>query len=494
MKTKKVQFTIVRAILVAALICLTFGMAGNVALAYTNTWGVVDDGAKIRSKPTTSSEAISSIAAGGRIEICGKVKGSDEGDEHIWYKVVVSGNQTGYIRGDLITDTGEATGNTSADSDNYVVEETPQETEETPQEVEVIDTSASDATLHSLSISEGTMSPDFDPNVTAYTIEVGENTNTISVFGVPNTDAGASVIDNSGFSDLEMGKNYGVITVQAADGTTISYTFTVIRGELPEEENAGDESADTQSSTTTGKQTSGGHAAIVVILVIVILLMGGVIAVLVLQNMNLRKMLGGSGYRGSGLPDFKRLFSSITDRFSKGDDENHTVYKRRDPVKLKSLNKKPSISEDEDEEFYEPEEDFDGGYSKSGQASYGYDDRNDASYSYSGQSGSGIQDPGMKYASVEDALNSIKSVTAPTRNPAQEAYDMRLQGGDVQPDQGAPTEGYDLDDEEDEIEDILERNATITESQKSDAWKPENFLTPRDDLEFEFLDIDDEDE
>ncbi|MBQ0043219.1 MAG: cadherin-like beta sandwich domain-containing protein [Lachnospiraceae bacterium] len=473
---------------IAVLAFLTFGKP--VHAEYVNTWGTLTDGAKVRPEPNTDKKEITSLLTGARVEICGKVQGTgnDEANhERIWYKIIVDSRTTGYIRSDLIEDTGNPTGNTSPDDAANIVEETTQEPEET-EPVTQVDTSLSDSTLHSLSISDGSINPAFDPAVTSYTIQVGEDVSALSVFGVPNTESGATIIDNSGFSELELGKNYGVITVQAADGTTQTYTFTVIRGEYQEESEENGES----TGVTTGKQSSSGHTAVVVILVILLLISIVAIVILVLQNMNLRKMVdGGRGYVGSGLPDFKTLFGRIKDRFGSSDEENKTVYKKRSPISLKSLNKKPSITKDEDE-IYEPDEDFDGGYSEAPRAGR-YDQQDEVQYAYEDNGNNGIQDPGMKYSSISAALNSIKNVTAPSEHPAEVAFNNRNMEKPLEDEEEVfePEGGYDLDDEDDEIEDILERNATVSESHQGDVWKPENFLTPRDDLEFEFLDIED---
>ena len=487
--------TMMKIVTGVAAFAMSFMLCGVGAFAYTNTWGEVKGGgANIRAQATTQSDIVASVAGNTQIEICGSVK-ADDG--YTWYKVHVNGTKDGYIRGDLVTDTGNPTGAVSADEqagtqeagEDETVEETP--VEEIPQEV---DTSLSDATIHTLSISEGTIQPEFQPSITDYTIYVGEETTAISVFGAPNPDSGATVIDNSGFSDLQLGANAGVITIQAFDGTTMTYHFNVIRGdvvETPEETGSG--------NVTYTVQTGNDHTGIVIFLVILVLLMGIAIVLLVLANLNMRRMLenGGRGYRrGFGLPDFAGIFQNIKAKFSGGGSENQTVYKKRKEVSMRPLKERRRIDRMDDGE-YEPEEDFDGSYTNaSSNGSY-----MDNQPSYSSAGGSGIQDPGMSYASVEEALNSIKDVTAPTEYPAElyrenlavdapvdEAAD--LPQGEVE----SPEEMYDLEDE-DELEDILERNATITDnSGNKEVWKPENFLTPRDDLEFEFLDIDDDDE
>ena len=86
------------------------------------------------------------------------------------------------------------------------------------------------ASLFDLSVSEGTLSPVFDPLATDYTVNVDNSVDSITVNGVP-FDPIAFVSENSGAAQsLDVGSNDIVITVTAADGvTTKNYTVTVIR-------------------------------------------------------------------------------------------------------------------------------------------------------------------------------------------------------------------------------------------------------------------------
>ena len=90
--------------------------------------------AKVRKEASTTSDTLASVKKGDVVTIKGQTKASDG---HTWYQVVYNGNQTGYIRSDLleITDgstpanlvtatTGQSTGSTSNTSapDEAVVE------------------------------------------------------------------------------------------------------------------------------------------------------------------------------------------------------------------------------------------------------------------------------------------------------------------------------------------------------------------------------------
>ena len=106
--------------------------------------------------------------------------------------------------------------------------------------------SGSDASLGSLSLSPGTLSPAFNQATTAYTAWVPHTTAIISVFATP-TAQGATVaytLRGSEPSDsdpnryqagLNVGANTITVQVTSQDETlsTITYTITVTRGAAP---------------------------------------------------------------------------------------------------------------------------------------------------------------------------------------------------------------------------------------------------------------------
>lgn len=89
---------------------------------------------------------------------------------------------------------------------------------------------SSDSSLKSFSISTGTMTPEFSPEVTAYTVQVTGDVEKINVT-CSTSAADAKVVEAGGFKDLQEGSNSAHITVQAADGSQTTYTITIIRGE-----------------------------------------------------------------------------------------------------------------------------------------------------------------------------------------------------------------------------------------------------------------------
>jgi hypothetical protein len=87
------------------------------------------------------------------------------------------------------------------------------------------------ADLTSLSLSSGALSPAFDPAVSAYSASVGNGTTGVGV--VAGASPGATALITGG-SNLAVGNNMIMITVTAADGTTVkTYAITVDRAVPP---------------------------------------------------------------------------------------------------------------------------------------------------------------------------------------------------------------------------------------------------------------------
>ena len=91
----------IRYVLTLVALIAAFGLFGgdlNQALAATIT--VTDGPCRIRSEASTTSEAISSVDNGKKLDVLGEVTASDG---YTWYKVKVEGDKTGYIRADLVS-------------------------------------------------------------------------------------------------------------------------------------------------------------------------------------------------------------------------------------------------------------------------------------------------------------------------------------------------------------------------------------------------------
>jgi len=83
-----------------------------------------------------------------------------------------------------------------------------------------------DATLASLTVSHGTLSPVFNPNVFSYTVNVGNAVSAISVNAVPVQGA---TVSGAGVRNLSVGRNTITLVVTAAAGNTQTYTVVVYR-------------------------------------------------------------------------------------------------------------------------------------------------------------------------------------------------------------------------------------------------------------------------
>ncbi len=116
---------------------------------------------------------------------------------------------------------------------------------------------SSNAHLKSLSVTPGTLSPEFSPEVTNYTINVSDDVDTVSV-ACSVEETTSKVIEAGGFKRLQQGSNSAHVTVQAEDGSKLTYNFTINRGVASG--NAGDGETDLQSDTRTapdGESDSG---------------------------------------------------------------------------------------------------------------------------------------------------------------------------------------------------------------------------------------------
>ncbi|MDL2308696.1 CotH kinase family protein [Bacteroidales bacterium OttesenSCG-928-C03] len=90
-------------------------------------------------------------------------------------------------------------------------------------------TASSDATLKSLTINNGSLSPVFNPNTTTYEVNVLHSITSISIEGKATADY-ATVTGNVTDTSLVVGDNVITITVTAENGTTTkTYTVNVIR-------------------------------------------------------------------------------------------------------------------------------------------------------------------------------------------------------------------------------------------------------------------------
>lgn len=149
------------------------------------------DGINIRSSYSTSSSSIGKLKKGEEVTRIGV--GSNG-----WSKVNYNGT-TAYISSSLLTTT------------------KPEEEKSTVK------------ALKSLTVEPGTLSPEFDPETTKYTMTVGTDVTKLNINAVVEDEK--SKLDISGNEDLELGENIIKLVVTAEDETARTYTITVTKEE-----------------------------------------------------------------------------------------------------------------------------------------------------------------------------------------------------------------------------------------------------------------------
>jgi hypothetical protein len=87
---------------------------------------------------------------------------------------------------------------------------------------------SSDATLKTLTVSQGTLSPGFSPTTVNYTVQVANNVSSITVAAAAN-HAKAKVTGDTGTKSLAVGENPFQIKVTAENGSSQIYTVKVTR-------------------------------------------------------------------------------------------------------------------------------------------------------------------------------------------------------------------------------------------------------------------------
>lgn len=143
----------------------------------------------IRKSYSADSDKIGTLKAGESVTRTGT---SDNG----WSKVSYNGG-TGYIKTSLLT------------------------TEEPSK--------ASDKALKTLEVTPEGLDPEFDPETTSYTLNVGADVEKLEIKAAPNDEK--ATVEITGNESLVAGDNAVKITVTAQDGTTRIYTINVKKGE-----------------------------------------------------------------------------------------------------------------------------------------------------------------------------------------------------------------------------------------------------------------------
>ena len=89
-------------------------------------------------------------------------------------------------------------------------------------------TKSSVNTLSDITVSEGTLTPEFNSNITSYTVNVDGNISSIDV-SATLTDSRATIISGTGIHSLNVGDNNIVIRVESESGSILDYNINVIR-------------------------------------------------------------------------------------------------------------------------------------------------------------------------------------------------------------------------------------------------------------------------
>ena len=94
-----------------------------------------------------------------------------------------------------------------------------------------------DATLRTLSLSSGMLTPAFDPAITAYTASVENRVANVTITAIPNS--AKATVAGDGNTLLTVGNNLLTITVTAEDGTPKNYTINITRESAPSSDGDG---------------------------------------------------------------------------------------------------------------------------------------------------------------------------------------------------------------------------------------------------------------
>lgn len=96
--------------------------------------------------------------------------------------------------------------------------------------VSALQTASKDATLRSLQVSPGTLTPPFSPEVDTYSVTVGTDVEKLMVTAQSTDENATNVI--SGYEELQMGENRVTCKVTAQDGETVKeYVIVVTKAE-----------------------------------------------------------------------------------------------------------------------------------------------------------------------------------------------------------------------------------------------------------------------
>lgn len=128
---------------------------------------------------------------------------------------------------------------------------------------------SSNASLSSITLSTGVLSPSFSPDITSYVVYLPYETKAISASGTA-ADAKAAPVAGSELSDMADGEHILTLTGTAEDGTKKEYTIAVIvmpeyKGTLPKIEGVEHIEPETEGETETKAETETQKASLITI-------------------------------------------------------------------------------------------------------------------------------------------------------------------------------------------------------------------------------------
>lgn len=206
----------------------------------------------VRSSYSTSSSRIGSLQKGQSVTRTGI--GSNG-----WSRVTYNG-QTGYINSQYLTTTKPAEDLTTQPSTEPSAEPS------TPPEE-----TTNDAKLKSLSIVGVELTPEFNPDVTSYSANIGEEVTEVEVVAEVNNEK--TKYEIAGNKELKDGENTVTITVTAEDGTVTTYEIKLLKNvePAPVEDNTNNTPTDTNKT-----ENRVNYKLIVIISAIVLITLIGI--------------------------------------------------------------------------------------------------------------------------------------------------------------------------------------------------------------------------
>lgn len=112
---------------------------------------------------------------------------------------------------------------------------------------------STDSKLSKLTVSTGTLSPEFKSDTYEYTLDVKEDVTSVDIEATPN-DKKAKVGEIKGADSLEVGENVVEISVEAEDGSKTNYFVTINRAKAAQEnnnDNKDEENTDNQNASSS---------------------------------------------------------------------------------------------------------------------------------------------------------------------------------------------------------------------------------------------------